>query len=264
MVGTSGDQQGPDPFADLTRLCREAAGLAHRLELAGAAAEQATGRDTSEQVRVTISAAGRITSVEIAPAWRTVLSPPELGAAIVAAYQEATRRCVETWAAEISRPPAETLDDGGPLPASTGRPPAAGSEPVGRVADESIRELWYVLQDATDRLDELTRGIEARARAQVRGQDPDGHVTVMLAGGQPTGVELDEQWLARADGREIGTAVRAAIHAGYAAADRLAADSPRTGWPFAQLERLTADPTSVLTQLGLRTGGQVPDEREGT
>lgn len=93
----------PGFFRELKGLERDATVLAGKLEAAEAAVSEAAGRDPSEQVRVVLAALGRITSVEVEPRWQSRLDPGDLPAAVLMAYQEAGKRRLETWAAEISR-----------------------------------------------------------------------------------------------------------------------------------------------------------------
>jgi hypothetical protein len=237
-------------FPELEQLQRDAAALADRLATAEAAAADASGRDPAEQVRVVLTPAGRVRSVEVRAGWRAEVAPSDLGSAVLAAYRDACDRRVETWAAEISRGKDHPSTDR----AGTAQPMtsvAANSGPFDASAHESIRQLLYVLQDATDRLDELARESAARSAAVVFGRDSGGHVTATLTGGELTGLDLDERWSAEAGSREIGTAVTDAIASGYAAADRLAEDSLTARWPFPDLERLSGDPAKLLASLGL-------------
>ncbi|MFI7540159.1 hypothetical protein [Actinoplanes sp. NPDC049599] len=232
----------PGFFPELRDLQRDAAVLAGKLQAAETAAAEASGRDPSEQVRVLLAALGRIASVEVEPQWRSRISPGELGAAVLAAYQEAGRRRVETWAAEIGRPDTGTQAAHEPHPQVT--------VPAGAASPESIRRLWYLLQDATDRLDDVVRDAQARSRAVTSGRDPGGHVTVSLTGGELTALTLDEEWAAKADGRAVGTALTRAVADGYALVDEQARQSADQ-WPFPDLDRLSGSPAALLATLGL-------------
>jgi DNA-binding protein YbaB len=265
-VGERYENERAALFPELTELYREAAVLARRLDEAQQAAAEASGRDGSERVRVVLTPAGRIGAVEVGVDWRSVLGVDGLPSAVLAAYREAGNRRVETWAAEIAR--TETDTEIGPGAAS---PPVDGAAiggsvgpgPADESVHESIRQLWYVLQDATDRLDELAGEFDTRSRTAVTGHDPGRHVTVTLTGGELTGLDIDTTWLAEVSAQQIGTTVTEAIAAGYAAADQLADDSLSRRWPFADLERLTADPAALLHGLGLPHPGSVDESEEG-
>jgi hypothetical protein len=129
----------------------------------------------------------------------------------------------------------------------TGAAAASSSSPE----TDPIRGLWYLLQDATDRLDELASEATAHGQAVTTGRDATGHVNVTLTGGELSDVHLDPAWSARASGREIGTAITAALANGYATIDGLAERSLIHKWPFPDLERFTSDPSALLTALGL-------------
>lgn len=120
-----------------------------------------------------------------------------------------------------------------------------------------MRDLYHLLVDATDQLDQLGREAVERARAVTTGRDPAGHVTATLTGDQLTALQLDEGWSARAGGDEIGVAVTAAIAEAYAAVDE-PAGRPLTGrWPFPELDRFTAGPAALLAALGLPDPAEV-------
>jgi DNA-binding protein YbaB len=230
-------------FPELTGLRQEAAVLAARLNAAGAAAAETSGRDASEQVRVVLTPAGRVASVEVGASWRGALDAAAVGPAVLEAYRDAGVRRTEAWADAVSHgavPVEPAPDQGQPTPSNPAIPD-----------HDALRKLWYLLQDATDRLTEVIDEAAARTTAAVLGHDPGEHATATLTGGALTAVELDERWLAEADGRQIGTAVGAAIADGYATIDQLAATAVTSQWPFPDLDRLTGDPASLLSSLGL-------------
>ncbi|MEU8606416.1 YbaB/EbfC family nucleoid-associated protein [Actinoplanes sp. NPDC048791] len=246
----------PGFFPELQGLQRDAAVLAGRFAAAEAAAAEASGRDPSEKVRVVLASLGRIASVDVDPQWQSRISPDDLSAAVLAAYREASSRRLETWAAEIGRTTVSpdshqqgsVLSDGAPeAPADAG----AGVGPADESSHESIRRLWSLLQDATDRLDDVIRAATARSETVMTGRDPGRHVSASFTGGgELTDLSIDETWAADADARELGTSLTAAITDGYAAIDRSAHET--TGqWPFPDLDRISGNPTALLATLGL-------------
>ncbi|MGW4946367.1 hypothetical protein ACWEOZ_32835 [Actinoplanes sp. NPDC004185] len=243
-------------FSELRDLQQDAAVLAGRLQAAQAAVVEAAGRDPSEQVRVVLDALGRIAYVDVEPSWRSRVGLGDLTAAALAAYQEAGRRRLETWAAEVNRPDAGSeLHRSTPMPQAdnqvTGSTIRPGSGPADEFSHESIRRLWYLLQDATDRLDDVVREAAARSQAVYTGRDPAGHVTASLTGtGDLTDLTLDEVWAEKAGNHEIGTALTAAIADGYAVVDERVREST-SQWPFPDLEQLSGSPTALLAALGL-------------
>ena len=239
----------------LKDLERDAAALVDKLKAAEAAVCQAAGRDQSEQVRVVLAALGRIAAVEVEPHWRSRVRPGGLAAAVLAAYQEAGNRRLETWAAEINRPDASSQTDGSdsmPHASIGGRSAIVpGSGPSDESSHESIRRLWCLLQEATDRLDDVVRDAAARSRVLATGSDPGGHVTASLTGaGELTDLTLDEAWAAEAGDREIGAALTRAITGGYAVVDQRAGEHT-SQWPFPDLDRLGGSPAALLVTLGL-------------
>ncbi|MET8153696.1 YbaB/EbfC family nucleoid-associated protein [Actinoplanes sp. NPDC049668] len=242
-------------FPELRGLERDAAALAGKLKAAEAAVTEASGRDPSEQVRVALGTLGRVAFVEVDPRWRTRISPGDLPAAVLAAYREAGIRRSETWAAEIGRTDAGSLlDDRGSMPSA-----GAGSGPADFGSHESIRRLWHLLQEATDRLDDVVREAAARREAVVTGRDPSGHVTASFSGGgELTDLTVDDERLAEVGDRELGAAITAAIIDGYAVVDRLAREST-SRWPFPDLDRLSGSPAALLATLGLPA--VAPDDR---
>jgi hypothetical protein len=257
----------PDLFPELAQLQRDAADLAGKLKAAEAAAAEASGRDPSEQVRVVLDPASRIEQVEIEPGWRSHMEASDIGQAVVLAYREAGSRRLAAWAAEISRaegdPGAHDVDPTQPDAAAGSSRPGITSGPFDAAAHDSMRRLWYLLQDATDQLDEVAREAVDRSAAVVTGRDSAGHVAATFVGGDLTDLSADEQWSAGAGGREIGSAVTEAIRHGYAAVDKLAKGSVTSGWPFTDLDRLSGDPATLLASLGFPVPGPARDETEG-
>ncbi|NMO50060.1 hypothetical protein HH310_02465 [Actinoplanes sp. TBRC 11911] len=217
-----------DLLAELAELGREAAILDGQFRAAAAASSEASARDSSEQVRVVLTAAGRIETVEVLPGWRAHLTAQELADAVLFAFREAGNRRMETWAAAVG------TDAGTRLSA----PPSTAAD------GGTVRDLWYLLQDATDRLDDLAREASARSRAITTGRDAHDQVTATLTGGELTGLRVGER-----AGRDVGAAITAAIRDGYAAADEASSITGR--WPFPELERFTSDPATLLSTLGL-------------
>jgi hypothetical protein len=243
-------QASPGFFPELKDLERDAAAIARRLQAAEAAAAEASARDPSEQVRVILTALGRIAFVEVSPRWRSRITPGNLPAAVLAAYQEAGNRRLETWAAEIGR--TDTDSDRGTMPSSdAGTDPVIGPGPADESSHESIRRLWGLLQDATDRLDDVIREAVVRGQTMVTGRDPGRHIVASFTGGgELTDLAVDEGWVAEAGDREIGAALTAAITDGYAVVDQQARDST-SQWPFPDLDRLSGSPAALLATLGL-------------
>jgi hypothetical protein len=198
---------------------------------------------------------GRVATVEVSTNWRAQLGADALPSAVLAAYGDAVSRRMETWAAEINRgEPDPAIDDVDPtrlhgwglLPTAV---PADG--PVSESAHHAVRRLWTLLEDASDRLDNLVEELATASGVVATGRDPNGHVTVTMSGGQPAGLDIDPRWAAGASGYEIGKAITDAIASGYAALDRRAADAPTGRYPFSELARATADPARWLADLGL-------------
>ena len=257
----------PGFFRELKGLERDATVLAGKLRAAEAAVSEAAGRDPSEQVRVVLAALGRIASVEVQPRWRSRVDHSDLPAAVLMAYQEAGKRRLETWAAEISRPnltPQPTGSASLPHTGNGGRfAIGLGSGPSGESSRESIRRLWYLLQDATDRLDNVVRDATARGQAVMTGRDPGRHVAASLTGaGELLDLAFDEAWVVEVGNRELGTAMTAAITDGYALVDERAREAT-SQWPFPDLDRLSGSPAALLATLGLPAADTDHDRRQG-
>ncbi|GIM97536.1 hypothetical protein Ato02nite_093290 [Paractinoplanes toevensis] len=251
-----------DLFAELAQLGREASLLDSRLRTAAASVVESSGRDPSGQVRVVLTAAGRIHTAEVAPGWRSHLTANSLGTAVLAAYQEAGKRRIETWAAEVGRTKNEVVSPD-EIARETSNLPLSSTDPTNgpAVDTDSIRGLWYLLQDATDRFDTLALEATARSQKATTGRDSTGHVTATLTGEELSGLDLDQRWADRAGGQEIGTAITSAIADGYATIDRLAERSLTRQWPFPDLDRITSDPAALLTALGLPVPHTDDDQR---
>jgi DNA-binding protein YbaB len=246
---------------ELGELSQQAADLNDQLRRASAAATHAVGHDPSEQVHVTLTATGRIEDIAVGSRWQSQLTREGLVNAVLEAQQDAVKRNVEIWAGEINQrghgtPKAEefvTLVE--PPPASADLTALA----PGRVDIDSVRGLWYLLQDATDRLDALAAEAKTASQTVTSGRDPGGHITVTLTGTVLTHLELEEYWGARTDGREMGNAITAALRDGYATIDARADRSLTAKWPFPDLENVTSDRTALLTVLGLTLQQSDPD-----
>lgn len=158
-----------DLLSELEELRQQAAVLARRLEAAHAVTPEASGEDPSGQVRVVLTAAGRVSSVAVAGRWQSRLAADRVGHAVLAAYREAARRRLQSWATAISHsdPRGESVDPG---PGRTSPVPSA--DPGVPAGNDAIRGLWYLLQDASDRLDNLAQEAAARSEAVVTGTDP--------------------------------------------------------------------------------------------
>ena len=126
-----------------------------------------------------------------------------------------------------------------------------------------MRRLWYLLQDATDQLEQVAQEAADRSTAVVTGHDLAGHVTATFVGGDLTDLSVDERWAAGAGGREISSVVTDAIRHGYAAVNQLAQTSMTKGWPFADLDRLGGAPGAVLASLGFSVPKSARDETGG-
>lgn len=233
---------------DLAALGREALALSRRFAAADdALAGESAGHDPADAVRVVTDGDGRIMSVTIDPTWRRRVTKTGLGAAVVQAVEEAGRRRVEAWADALRTP----FDAAEPPPAA---PPAPA--PPAPVDTAFARGLFHVLQDVSAQLDDLTGQLERQAGRALVGRDPQRHVTVTVVGAVVAGVDLDPDWLGSVRPPEIGSAVVAAAWDAYAQADRLAA-AVTDRWPFAELNRMTADPSTLLAHLGLPVPGDL-------
>jgi DNA-binding protein YbaB len=259
----AGGTENFDPIRDLTELGREAEALARRVQVGQRAAADASARDESEQVRVVLGKDGRIADVELTPLWRRSLRADALGSAVLAAYQEAGRRRVEAWADAIGQDRSANVGDADGRVTPDTDPAAvvstADAGPTSANAVEYARGLWYIIQDVGDRMGDLESQLENLARGTTRGQNAGENVAVSATGDRITEVVIDERWLAGADHIEIGRALNEAVRSVYTAVDRAAADSLAGQWPFADLQRVSGDPTQMLRSLGL----PVPDSLIG-
>ena len=138
----------------------------------------------------------------------------------------------------------------------------SGFGPSDESSHESIRRLWYLLQDATDRLDDVVREASAHSQEVIVAGDPGGHVTASLTGtGELIDLTVDEAWAGEAGDREIDTALTAAINDGYAVVDQQARELT-SQWPFPDLDRLSGSPAALLTTLGLPMVAPDDDRRQ--
>jgi DNA-binding protein YbaB len=226
--------------------------LARRLAAAQQAAQDASATDPVESVRVVLTGDGRIAAVEVASRWRDRVAADELGGAVIAAYEEAGRCQLETWADTIAHAPEPSAgDDESAVVDDAPGVADPGADPTSPEAVEYARGLYYVLHDVSERLDELAAEAQDRATRTTVGQDRGRHVTVTLTGQTLTTVDADRRWLQDCPPQQISRAITDAVRAAYTAAEEASASSLAHRWPFDDLDRLTSDPAQLFARLGL-------------
>lgn len=245
---------------EFERLGREAAVLAARLEAAQTAAQDALGRDPSGQVEVELTPEGRVASVRVANLWRSRLTADGLGDAVLAACRAAEDSRLESWAVGIGRS-RHQADASRSAPSWTAPAPLTDSGLL--AGQDAIRGLWHLLQDASDRIEDLTQEAATRSRAVVTGTDQQHRVTATFTGGALTGLDVDQRWAAQARGTGLGAAITDAVAHGYAEIDRRAEESLLQRWPFPELQRLTGDPATLLATLGFPSPPRREPRQEG-
>lgn len=262
--------QFDDDLDALRKLGRDCEALSVRLAGGEQALTDSSAEDPTGAVRVVLGADGRIAAVALIPDWRSRLHPDGLGSAVLSAQEEAARNRCQAWAEAVRDAPSEdagTSNDAENVhdsrrtesEADAAAGPTVTPDPTDAGAVEFGRRLFYVLQDVSAGLEDLVFDATRRAQHAVTAQGPDGTVTVVLTGGVVTAVSTIERWLRSAPHDEIGRAITAAVQAGYAAVDEETASSLRNRWPFDELDRLSADPMRLLSNLGL----PMPRPRQG-
>ena len=229
--------------------------VAQRFERAQARRTATDGRDSSGQVTVRTDPDGDVTDVIIGTNWQSLLDPEQLGAAVVAAYNDAGLTAAKQWGLEL----ADALDE--PEPAT--RPlPGVSDSVVGRLdalvtpeqlaerSDASMSAMIELLEQVVGDVDRVSADAAALAARTITGEAQGARVTVSGTGHLIT-VELDPDWTsgtsASSVSRFVMTAHRQARREARArTVEDLVADSS-----IGELERLSRDPRALAERLRL-------------
>jgi hypothetical protein len=249
-------------LAELRALRRDAQALSRRLATSRQGAAETSAFDPAGCVCVALAGDDRVASVEVVDGWRRRIEVHALGPAVVAALEEAVRQRAMAWAQAVSEGPVADphgADDGPASSASGSGVDLAWPDPAG--AAEFARRLFYVVQDAAAGLDAVVADAARRAAQVTTARDRHARVVVTLTGAAVTAIDIDGRWARHAGHEEIGAAIMAGIRAGYAAVDELVEASPLRRWPYAELDRMTGDPTQLLAGLGLPVSDELAGRR---
>jgi hypothetical protein len=124
-------------------------------------------------------------------------------------------------------------------------------DPSSRQSTLALSNLLTVIGEATARLSEVTRAVEAAATRSSAAANATRTVGVTARGDTITGVDFDDQWLREAHPDRIGAAVHEALTACLreaAAAKERAIDG---GPELDRVRRLANSPEQLLREVGL-------------
>ena len=157
-----------------------------------------SGVDDSGAVTVAVDGAGLVADVTVTRNWRDLVTPSELGHALLTAANNAI---LELVAAEVGRMDLDSIE-------------VPTAPPVPRPMDEStLTELADLLNRAGRDLDTYRGQVESVVNATATAAGPNGKVTVSLASGRVTEVTADPRWASHVRYTEIRSEALGAFHA---------------------------------------------------
>ncbi len=177
------------------------------------------------------------------------MPPSALGTGIVDVVTALATDRAAAWSEAFDQSSSETI------PTRPVRSSSAAIDGLTRAVDHAggtelgfdavLRDLTQTLHELNEGLDQATQLIADRVAASHAGSAEDGAVRVAVNGsGALTTVVFDEDWLARATGREITRALESAIEEAAVAVAASAAD-PLAGTPLERYARAASDPQAL-------------------
>lgn len=231
------------------------------------------GHDESHAVRVEVDHSDRVTKLEIAPRWSSMVGDG-LAPAVLTAIQAAVEDRRAAWVRRVEERadtpapnpasgPASTFSGGQLLPTGSGRATATASglgpqrfefapapDAAGQL--EVMQQLVQQLRQTRDELRRYQENLRDQQQQEIVGRSGD-HVTVRLTGGQITDVEFSQRWLRQQPGSQvIATETLHACRAAYQAAAERTAEM-MAAFPAITALQPSGDPTALLRRLGLLT-----------
>ncbi|WP_187764667.1 hypothetical protein [Saccharopolyspora spinosa] len=206
-----------------------------------------TGHDETGLIGITVDGSGLVRAVDVDSSWRRAIDPRSFDDAVL-----------QAWNAALVQRATSCAQVGGPSSAHKQHPSAtegAGtevSEPSShQAAADTIAEILGLLENFNRDLADYEQQLRKAAARPVSGHSAGGNVTVSMANAQPTGVEVNANWVAGARPAEINTEVLSALEAAQTAS-RDAQVSPETfGRSIGRLHQLTSNPNLLMRRLGL-------------
>ncbi|MEV0701825.1 hypothetical protein AB0I53_28470 [Saccharopolyspora sp. NPDC050389] len=206
-----------------------------------------TSHDETGLIGITVDGSGLVRAVDVDSSWRRSIDPRRFDDAVLQALNAALVQRATGWAqvggsssADEQRPSARD-GSGTEVPESFSQ----------QVAADTIAEILGLLEDFNRDVADFEQQLRESAARPVSGDSAGGNVTVSMANGQPTGVEVDANWVAGARPAEINAEVLSALEAAQAAS-RDAQVSPETfGRSIGRLQQLTSNPNLLMRKLGL-------------
>lgn len=206
-------------------------------------AERADADPAEEPVRVVLAADGSVTDVLVAPDWRETVGPRRLGAALLEAAQVAVGKTIEAQLAGLDL-------DAAAAPAAAAPAPATVGDPASRDAEAFMADALALLRNFATDLESYLGDLTRMAGAVSTGSGGARGVTVTMAGGVVTAVDVDAEWAAGARHTEVSVEALAAFRAAAARAVD-AAREVALPTSLARIQELGSDPVELSRRLGL-------------
>ncbi|MEU5961930.1 hypothetical protein ABZ777_12070 [Micromonospora parva] len=183
---------------------REQADRALREMGRGLQAEDCSGADHSDSVRVVVDTQREVSAVTIARDWRSRLGPSGFADALFEAYAAAVQAALE--AAALLHLQTQERD-----------PSASDQEPLDRSPDRDVDEYTW-LRDTWQTLSDLDADLDAAARLTTGTDEssmssPNGCLTLRIRGGSIIGITGDVRRIARADAGQLQFEARSLFRA---------------------------------------------------
>lgn len=239
-----------DAIADARDGLDRAAGAFARAQ---ARTDIATGKDASGEVVVCARPDGSLDDVVIGSMWSHEVPPEEIGAAVMAAYADATTKVLNQWGEAV-------VEEGGrpglrPMPDVSTSLHARLNEltdpaVVAENSDDVLGRLADFLTEMNNELDDVSAEAEAVAAAASVGTSRA--VTVSVNGvGTVVDVQIDADAAARTSGNSLAQDVLRAYKAASRQARTRTVEDVIAGSRVGELQRLANDPRALAERFGL-------------
>ncbi|MEV0902378.1 hypothetical protein [Actinoplanes sp. NPDC049802] len=177
-------------------------------ELTTAVPPRPEGNDPTGYVTVVLGLDGLPAEVRVRDGWHRRIEPEQLGAAVLAANNDAVRGAVRALTDSLDdggwwrhvREADEDEEDADPRTARLPEPPAGRAHHDLDFNEQVLKTLQNVRQH-----------VDVGAQPSMEGSDDGRHVTVRLGAGGMTGCEIDPRWARDRDSGTVNAALARAL-----------------------------------------------------